>query len=678
MTQNKIIITSAKQMGSPAVDKLVSALAKRYDFAADDYSVESKIDPKLESGFTIKVNNDFYDYSLLGKLKNLAGALYSSDVDLDDISKEALRDMLFNHNQFGAGSVWDLTASKGSLEGENGDKNVIEPHAKTFSTSAFAKESSLYAKLLLAKKVSDLSDDTQNKLSDIFDNQKQEMADVLSVSDGIAKVRGLKHCVNGEMIIFNSGAIGLAMNLEKDEIGVVLLNLEDSVQSGSSCKGSGQVLSVPCGNAFLGRVIDPLGRPLDHEQHLQATHYRPIEYPAPAIIDRKQVKEPLYTGVTAIDSMIPIGKGQRELIIGDRQTGKSTIAIDTILNQKGKNVICIYVAIGQKMSTVKSQVALLRARGAMAYTIVVAASASVSAAMQYIAPYAACAMAEEYMYENHQDVLVIYDDLSKHAQAYRAISLLLHRPPGREAYPGDVFYIHSRLLERAACLSDNKGGGSITAIPIVETQSGDISAYIPTNVISITDGQIYLESDLFFAGQRPAINVGLSVSRVGGSCQAKSMRKAAGPLRVSMAQFRELQAFSQLSGEMDATTAQQIARGQRLNEILKQSEHLNRSMALSLLLISLCTNAGFDEVPVKDLRHYIDSFSEYLIKERSDVLTEFENIEVVTDLEINMLKDIFNDFYHNSLSEKQQSDAAATAETAKTAEMAETAEVKES
>ena len=275
------------------------------------------------------------------------------------------------------------------------------------------------------------------------------------------------------------------------------------------------------------------------------------------------------------------------------------------------------------------------------------------------------------MYENHQDVLVIYDDLSKHAQAYRAISLLLHRPPGREAYPGDVFYIHSRLLERAACLSDNKGGGSITAIPIVETQSGDISAYIPTNVISITDGQIYLESDLFFAGQRPAINVGLSVSRVGGSCQAKSMRKAAGPLRVSMAQFRELQAFSQLSGEMDATTAQQIARGQRLNEILKQSEHLNRSMALSLLLISLCTNAGFDEVPVKDLRHYIDSFSEYLIKERSDVLTEFENIEVVTDLEINMLKDIFNDFYHNSLSEKQQSDAAATAETAETAEVKE-------
>ena len=342
--------------------------------------------------------------------------------------------------------------------------------------------------------------------------------------------------------------------------------------------------------------------------------------------------------------MIPIGKGQRELIIGDRQTGKSTIALDTILNQKGKDVVCIYVAIGQKQSTLKSQVTLLRERGAMDYTVVVSASASVSAALQYVAPYAACAMAEEFMYAQHRDVLIIYDDLTKHAQAYRAISLLLHRPPGREAYPGDVFYIHSRLLERAARLSDALGGGSITAIPIVETQAGDISAYIPTNVISITDGQIYLESDLFFSGQRPAINVGLSVSRVGGSCQVKSMRKVAGPLRITMAQFRELQSFSQLSSEMDASSAKQITRGLRLNEVLKQSEHVNRSLADSLILLTLCTNGAFDKLDIPTMRRLLHDFVDYLKQVREDILLTFSSGTVVSDSDKQMLYDLFADY----------------------------------
>ncbi|MDF0485799.1 F0F1 ATP synthase subunit alpha [Oscillospiraceae bacterium KA00274] len=489
-----------------------------------------------------------------------------------------------------------------------------------------------------------MSDELAASLKDEFAQQKQELGEVKKVADGIAHVSGLSHCLNGEMIIFASGAIGLAMNLEKDSIGVVLLTMEDSVHSGMTCKGSSQVLSVPSGSAFLGQVIDPLGRSLEGEQNLQVSHYRPIEFAAPAIIDRQQVDEPLYTGITAIDSMIPIGKGQRELIIGDRQTGKSTIALDTILNQKGKDVVCIYVAIGQKQSTLKSQVTLLRERGAMDYTVVVSASASVSAALQYVAPYAACAMAEEFMYAQHRDVLIIYDDLTKHAQAYRAISLLLHRPPGREAYPGDVFYIHSRLLERAARLSDALGGGSITAIPIVETQAGDISAYIPTNVISITDGQIYLESDLFFSGQRPAINVGLSVSRVGGSCQVKSMRKVAGPLRITMAQFRELQSFSQLSSEMDASSAKQITRGLRLNEVLKQSEHVNRSLADSLILLTLCTNGAFDKLDIPTMRRLLHDFVDYLKQVREDILLTFSSGTVVSDSDKQMLYDLFADY----------------------------------
>lgn len=640
MKTNQIILKSASEFSKSAQDELISALVKRYNFSDDSYEVQCEIDPSLQAGFTIKVNNDFYDYSLLAKLKNLAAGLYSSNKGLDEISQAALHEMLFTQ-QASLNSSLNLPLFTG-----NNDltANSVEPHAKAFATSAFAKESSLYAKLLQARSEEDISTQLQASLYDEFAKQKQELGEVIHVADGIAQVKGLSHCLNGEMLIFASGAIGLAMNLENDSIGAVLLTMEDTVHSGMTCKGSSQVLSVPCGNAFLGQVIDPLGRPLSGDLNLQASHYRPIENPAPAIIDRKQVDQALYTGITAIDSMIPIGKGQRELIIGDRQTGKSTIALDTILNQKGKDVVCIYVAIGQKLSTLKSQVSLLKQKGAMDYTIVVSASASDSAALQYVAPYAACAMAEEFMYAQHRDVLIIYDDLTKHAQAYRAISLLLHRPPGREAYPGDVFYIHSRLLERAACLSDSLGGGSITAIPIVETQAGDISAYIPTNVISITDGQIYLESDLFFSGQRPAINVGLSVSRVGGACQVKAMRKVSGSLRIMMAQFRELQSFSQLSSEMDASSAKQIARGLHLNEILKQSEHLNRSLPESLILLTLCTNGTFDDLELTSLRKLLHGFMDYLQAEREDVLLTFSGENLPSDSDKEMLYDVFANF----------------------------------
>lgn len=649
MKTNQIILKSASELAKSAQEELISALVKRYNFVEGSYEVKYEIDTSLQAGFTIKVNNDFYDYSLLAKLKNLAAGLYSSTEGLDEISQAALHEMLFNQ-QANLNSSLNLPA----LVGNSDVNNSIEPHAKAFATSAFAKESPYYAELLQARSEADITKELQASLTDQFAKQKQELGEVIHVADGIAKVKGLSHCLNGEMLIFASGAIGLAMNLEQDSIGVVLLTLEDSVHTGMTCKGSNQVLSVPCGNAFLGQVIDPLGRPLSGELTLQASHYRPIESPAPAIIERKQVDQALYTGVTAIDSMIPIGKGQRELIIGDRQTGKSTIALDTILNQKGKDVVCIYVAIGQKLSTLKSQVSLLRERGAMDYTTVVSASASDSAALQYIAPYAACAMAEEFMYAQHRDVLIIYDDLTKHAQAYRAISLLLHRPPGREAYPGDVFYIHSRLLERAACLSDELGGGSITAIPIVETQAGDISAYIPTNVISITDGQIYLESDLFFSGQRPAINVGLSVSRVGGSCQVKAMRKVSGSLRIMMAQFRELQSFSQLSSEMDASSAKQIARGLHLNEILKQSEHLNRSLAESLILLTLCTNGNFDELDLPTMRKLLRDFIAYLAEEREDVLLTFSGEKLPSDSDKEMLYDIFSDFCATANSDANQ------------------------
>src|SRR5256885_9718961 len=400
-----------------------------------------------------------------------------------------------------------------------------------------------------------------------------EVGTVLEVGDGIARIHGLEKAMASEMVEFENGSFGLALNLEEDSVGVVILGEYLDIREGQIVKRTGRVLSVPAGDGLVGRVVNPLSQPLDGKGPIDAPHLMPIEGRAPGIAERQPVKEPMMTGIKAVDGMIPIGRGQRELIIGDRETGKSSVAIDAIINQKGTGVICVYVAIGLKASTVAGIVEVLREHGAMDYTIVVSATANDPAPMQYVAPYAGCAMAEYFMYKQNRHTLVIYDDLSKQAAAYRQLSLLLRRPPGREAYPGDIFYAHSRLLERAAKLSDERGGGSLTALPIIETQAGDVSAYIPTNVISITDGQIYLEPDLFYAGVRPAINVGISVSRVGGNAQTKAMKKIAGSLRLDLAAYRELEAFAQLGTELDKATQSQLDRGARLVELLKQPQY---------------------------------------------------------------------------------------------------------
>jgi len=448
-----------------------------------------------------------------------------------------------------------------------------------------------------------------------------EVGQIVSISDGVAYVRGIQNCRNSELIMFSRQSFGIALNLEEDLVGVVLLQQDTTIREGMVCKRTGTTVSVPVGKALLGRVVDPLGMPIDGLGPIDSVNRRPIEYPALSIIDRQSVNQSLHTGITAIDAMTPIGRGQRELIIGDRQTGKTALAIDTILNQKGKDVYCIYVAIGQKMSTVSSVVNLLQNRGAMEYTTVVIASASATAAQQYIAPYSGCAMAEELMYTHNADVLIIYDDLTKHAQAYRAISLLLRRPPGREAFPGDVFYLHARLLERAARRNDRLGGGSITALPIVETQSGDIAAYIPTNVISITDGQIYLETELFFSGQRPAINVGLSVSRVGGAAQSKAMKKVAGPLRINLAQFRELEAFSQFGSDLDSETLKQLKTGERLIEVLKQPQYAPLPMEEQVIMLYLANKGVLTQLDKEDVREFLHDYI-HLMHEQHQVMLE--------------------------------------------------------
>ena len=426
---------------------------------------------------------------------------------------------------------------------------------------------------------------------------------VLRCGDGVAHVAGLAGCRLGELVEFAGGAFAIAMNLEEDEVGCVLLSSDASVSAGETAYGTGQVLSVPCGDALLGRVVNPLGQPLDEGGPVHAEAFRPIEAPAPGILQRQGVNAPLQTGLMCVDSMVAIGRGQRELIIGDRQTGKTSIAIDAILNQKDTGVLCVYVAIGQKASSVARIIHQLKERGAMAYTCVVCATAADSETMQYAAPYAGCAMAEHFMYSG-RDALIVYDDLTRHATAYRAMSLLIRRPPGREAYPGDVFYLHSRLLERAAQLSDDLGGGSMTALPIVETQAGDVSAYIPTNVISITDGQIYLESGLFFSGQRPAVNVGLSVSRVGGDAQTKAMKQSAGSLRIDLAQFREMEAFTQFSSDLDEATKRQLAYGQSLMRLLRQEQYKPFPQHSMVILLIAALNHTMDGVPLDELPAY--------------------------------------------------------------------------
>ena len=438
-----------------------------------------------------------------------------------------------------------------------------------------------------------------------------EVGTVIQVADGIARVHGLEKAMQGELLEFPGEVYGMVMNLEEDNVGAVLLGNQKNINEGDTVKTTGRVVEVPVGDALLGRVVNALGQPIDGKGPIQTEKYRQIERVASGVITRKSVDTPLQTGIKAIDSMVPIGRGQRELIIGDRQTGKTAIAIDTIINQKGQNVKCIYVAIGQKASTVASIVKTLEEFGALSYTTVVAATASELAPLQYIAPYSGCAIGEEWM-ENGEDVLIIYDDLSKHATAYRTLSLLLRRPPGREAYPGDVFYLHSRLLERAARMSEEYGGGSLTALPIIETQAGDVSAYIPTNVISITDGQIYLETEAFNSGFRPAINAGLSVSRVGGAAQIKAMKKYAAPIRVELAQYRELAAFSQFGSELDADTKEKLAQGERIREILKQPQYKPMPVQYQVIIIYAATNKYLLDIETEEITRFESELFEYI------------------------------------------------------------------
>ena len=458
----------------------------------------------------------------------------------------------------------------------------------------------------------------------------ESMGTILSVGDGIARVYGLDDCMAGELLEFPGGELGIALNLEESNVGVVLCGKGKDIKEGDTVKRTNRIASVPVGKGLLGRVVDPLGRPLDGKGPIVSTESRPIEFKAPGVLARQSVKEPLQTGIKAIDGMIPIGRGQRELIIGDRQTGKTAIAIDAIINQKGKDVYCIYVATGQKSSNVLSVVRTLEQHGAMAYTTLVSAPADVAATLQYLSPYTGAAIGEYFLY-NGMHALVIYDDLTKHAAAYRELSLLLRRPPGREAFPGDVFYLHSRLLERAAKMREDLKGGSLTALPIIETQAGDVSGYIPTNVISITDGQIYLEGDLFFSGVRPAVNVGLSVSRVGGNAQTKAMKKVAGQLRLDLAQYRELAAFAQFGSDMDKSTRDQLTRGARLVEILKQGQYTPFSVAQQVSIIYVANKGILDEVPLEKVQAFEKGFHKYLAEKYPDVTNEIEKTKDLSD-----------------------------------------------
>ena len=470
-----------------------------------------------------------------------------------------------------------------------------------------------------------------------------DVGTVIQVADGIARVHGLENAMQGELLQFPGDVYGMVLNLEEDNVGVVLLGSASNIEEGDIVKTTGRVVEVPVGDALLGRVVNSLGQPIDGKGLIQTDKFRKIERVASGVITRKSVDTPLQTGIKAIDSMVPIGRGQRELIIGDRQTGKTAIAIDTIINQKGQNVKCIYVAIGQKASTVANIVKTLEEFGAMAYTTVVVSTASDLAPLQYIAPYSGCAIGEEWM-ENGEDVLVVYDDLSKHATAYRTLSLLLRRPPGREAYPGDVFYLHSRLLERAVRMSDEYGGGSLTALPIIETQAGDVSAYIPTNVISITDGQIYLETEMFNSGFRPAVNAGLSVSRVGGAAQIKAMKKIAAPIRTELAQYRELASFAQFGSELDADTKEKLAQGERIKEVLKQPQYQPMPVQYQVIIIYAVTKRFLLDVPVEDITRFEKEFFDYLDTKHPEIPAAIAEEKVISDATEEKLVKALNDF----------------------------------
>jgi len=485
-----------------------------------------------------------------------------------------------------------------------------------------------------------------------------EVGTIISLGDGIARVHGLDKVMAGELLDCGHGVAGIAMNLEEDQVGVVLLGDYTEMKEGGEVKRTGRIMSVPVGDGMIGRVVNALGQPIDGKGPIASNKSIPIERIAPGVIDRQPVREPMATGIKAIDSMIPVGRGQRELIIGDRQTGKTAVALDTIINSKGNNLICIYCAIGQKRSSIAQVVKVLESYGAMEYTIVVAASASEPAPMLYLSPYAACAMGE-FFRDNGKHALVIYDDLSKHAAAYREISLLLRRPPGREAYPGDVFYLHSRLLERAAKMSDKMGGGSLTALPVIETQAGDVSAYIPTNVISITDGQIFLETDLFNSGVRPAVNVGISVSRVGGSAQIKAMRQVAGTLKLELAQYRELAAFAQFGSDLDKATQAQLSRGKRLVEILKQGQYLPQPFSQQILIIYAGTNGYLDDLDVEQIRAFETEMQKYVESMNPKLLDAIMQKKTIDDALKAEIEKILKEFKQRFVSERQTAGAKA-------------------
>ena len=483
----------------------------------------------------------------------------------------------------------------------------------------------------MAIDIKNIADLLKKQVLDVkLENQVVDVGEVVFSGDGIIKVKGLKNVKYYEVLAIENGASAIALNLEEEEVGAVVLDDDGSIAQGMQVKTTGKLMSVPVGNALLGRIVDPLGNPLDGKGSIATDKFREIEVPSASIMDRSPVSQPLQTGLISIDSMIPIGRGQRELIIGDRQTGKTAIAIDTIINQKGKDVICVYVAIGQKSSTVNDVAHKLEAYGALDYSIIVSATAKDSAPLQYIAPYSGCAMAEEFMY-NGKDVLIVYDDLSKHAVAYRTLSLLLKRPAGREAYPGDIFYLHSRLLERSVKLCDALGGGSITALPIVETQAGDISAYIPTNVISITDGQIYLETELFNAGTRPAVNVGLSVSRVGGSAQIKAMRSVAGTLRLDLAQYRELAVFTQFGSDLDNVTKAVLTHGEKLTELLKQPQYRPIPVAKQVVMLYVISLPDLVAISKKQINKYFDEFLKYVEDNNPAVYSDIDNTKLLSE-----------------------------------------------
>ena len=536
------------------------------EFGSEDMELEMKEDKSLKSGFILRVGTKEYDWSEQGRIDQL------------------------KHKMAGAVSSNGATVS---------EENIIS---------------------ILRSSIEDFELEAKNK----------EIGVVNWVGDGIVNVDGIDHACYGEIVIFDCGVKGMVQDVRRDEIGVILFGRDTEIHEGSRVARTGKMAGIPVGEAFKGRIVDALGAPLDGEGEIEADGYRPIENPAPSIVDRKSVSVPMETGILSIDSMFPIGRGQRELIIGDRQTGKTSIAMDTILNQKGKDVICVYVAIGQKASTIAKLVNTLKKNNAMEYTIIVSATASDPAPLQYIAPYSGTALAEYFMYQG-KDVLIVYDDLSKHAVAYRSLSLLLERSPGREAYPGDVFYLHSRLLERSSRLSDEKGGGSITALPIIETQAGDVSAYIPTNVISITDGQIFLESDLFFSGMRPAVNVGLSVSRVGGAAQTKAMKKAAGSIRIDLAQFREMEVFTQFASDLDNATKEQLQHGHVLMELLKQP--LCRPLSMAEQVMTLCAANGrvMLDVPVSQVKDFQMKYLDYMKEQHSDIVRQLETTKALDD-----------------------------------------------